>query len=58
MRHLANAQYWTSPAGEKKGRPFLSFGGSVCAERFSNCTLGRVLTYKNLVYLLNLQFYK
>ena len=31
------------------------FGGPVCAERISNCPLDRVLTYKNLIYLLNLQ---
>ena len=30
------------------------FGGPVCAARFSNCPLDRVLT---LIYLLNLQFY-
>ena len=38
-------------------RLFLSFGGPVCADRISNCPLDRVLTYKNLIYLLNLQFY-
>ena len=48
MRHLANAQYWE--------RLFLAFGGPVCADRISNCPLDRVLTYKNLIYLLNLQF--
>ena len=37
-------------------RLFLSFGGPVCADRISNCPLDRVLTYKNLIYLLNLQF--
>ena len=36
-------------------RLFLSFGGPVCADRISNCPLDRVLTYKNLIYLLNLQ---
>ena len=35
-------------------RLFLSFGGPVCADRISNCPLDRVLTYKNLIYLLNL----
>ena len=58
MRHLANAQYWDRPAGGNTGRLFLAFGGPVCADRFSNCPLDRVLTYKNLIYLLNLQFYK
>ena len=56
MRHLANAQYWDRPAGGNTGRLFLAFGGPVCADRFSNCSLDRVLTYKNLIYLLNLQF--
>ena len=27
-------------------------------DRFSNCPLDRVLTYKNLIYLLNLQIYE
>ena len=58
MRHLANAQYWDRPAGGNTGRLFLAFGGPVCADRFSNCPLDRVLTYKNLIYLLNLQFSK
>ena len=52
MRHLANAQYWDRPAGGNTGRLFLAFGGPVCADRFSNCPLDRVLTYKNLIYLL------
>ena len=57
MRHLANAQYWDRPAGGNTGRLFLAFGGPVCADRISNCPLDRVLTYKNLIYLLNLQVY-
>ena len=57
MRHLANAQYWDRPAGGNTGRLFLAFGRPVCADRFSNCPLDRVLTYKNLIYLLNLQVY-
>ena len=44
------------PAGGDTGRLFLAFGGPVCADRISNCPLDRVLTYKNLIYLLNLQF--
>ena len=56
MRHLANAQYWDRPAGGNTGRLFLAFGGPVCADRFSNCPLDRVLTYKNLIYFANLQF--
>ena len=55
MCHLANAQYWDRPAGGNTGRLFLVFGGLVCADRISNCPLDRVLTYKNLIYLLNLQ---
>ena len=57
MRHLANAQYWDRPAGGNTGRLFLAFGGPICADRISICPLDRVLTYKNLIYLLNLQFY-
>ena len=56
MRHLASAQYWDRPAGGNTGRLFLMFGGPVCADRSSNCPLDRVLTYKNLIDLLNLQF--
>ena len=55
MRHLANAQYWDRPVGGNTGRLFLAFGGPVCVDRISNCPLDRVLTYKNLIYLLNLQ---
>ena len=54
-RHLVSAQYWDRPAGGNTGRLFLAFGGPVCADRISNCPLDRVLTYKNLIYLLNLQ---
>ena len=43
------------PAGGNTGRLFLTFGGPVCADRISYCPLDRVLTYKNLIYLLNLQ---
>ena len=43
------------PAGGDTGRLFLAFGGPVCADRISYCPLDRVLTYKNLIYLLNLQ---
>ena len=56
MRHLASAQYWDQPAGGDTGCLFLAFGGPVCANRISNCPLDRVLTYKNLICLLNLQF--
>ena len=44
------------PAGGDTGRLFLTFGGPVHADRISYCPLDRVLTYKNLIYLLNLQF--
>ena len=43
------------PASGNTGRLFLAFGGPVCADRISYCPLDRVLTYKNLIYLLNLQ---
>ena len=56
-RHLGSAQYWDRPAGGNTGRLFLAFGGPVCADRISNRPLDRVLTYKNLIYLLNLQIY-
>ena len=55
-RHLANAQYWAGLAGGNTGHLFLTFGGLVRADRISYCPLDRVLTYKNLIYLLNLQF--
>ena len=58
MRHLANAQYWDQPASGNTGRLFLAFGGPVCSDRISNCPLDRVLTYKNLICLLNLQIYR
>ena len=45
------------PTGGNTGRLFLTFGGPVCADRISYCPLDRVLTYKNLIYLLNLQFF-
>ena len=55
-RHLASVQHWTGLAGGNTGRLFLTFGGPACADRISYCPLDRVLTYKNLIYLLNLQF--
>ena len=57
MRHLVNAQYEASLAGGNTGQLFLSFGGLVCADQISNCPLDRVLTYKNLIYLSNLQIH-
>ena len=54
-RHLASAQYWAGLAGGDTGCLFLTFGGPVRADRISYCPLDRVLTYKNLIYLLNLQ---
>ena len=55
MRHLASAHYWTGLAGGNTGRLFLTFGRPVFSDRISNCPLDRLLTYKNLIYLLNLQ---
>ena len=43
------------PVSGNTGCLFLTFGGPVCADRISNCPLDRVLTYENLIYLLNLQ---
>ena len=55
-RHLASAQNCAGLAGGDTGRLFLTFGRPVRADRISYCPLDRVLTYKNLIYLLNLQF--
>ena len=58
MRHLASAQ-WDRPACGSVTDTYkatFSFGKPFCADRISNCPLDRVLTYKNLIYLLNLQF--
>ena len=56
MCHLENPQ-WYRPVGGSTRRRFLSFGGPVFADRISHCPLDRVLTHKNLIYLLNLQYY-
>ena len=56
IRHLANAHYLPGPAGGNTGWLFLSFCGPVCADQISNCPLDRVLTYKNLICLLDLQY--
>ena len=56
MRHLTNALSWPALPVLYTGRLFLTFGGTGRADRESNCPLDRVLTYKNLIYLLNLQF--
>ena len=56
MRHLEIAEYWDRQASGDTGHLFLAFGGPVCIDLISNCPLDRVLTYKNLIYLLNLQF--
>ena len=45
------------PAGGNTGRLFLAFGGRSAPTGLAYCPLDRVLTYKNLIYLLNLQFY-
>ena len=57
IHNLVNAQLdW--PAGGNTGQVFLLFGGAVCADQISNCPLDRVLTNKNLIYSLNLQYSK
>ena len=58
MLHLANAQYCTGLTGGSTGCLFLMFGGPVYADRISNCPLDRILTYRNLIYLLNLQIHQ
>ena len=45
----------TGPARQTPEKDVLCFHWLVCADRISNCPLDRVLTYKNLIYLLNLQ---
>ena len=55
MRHLADALSWSVLPVLYTGRLFLTFGGTGRADWLSNCPLDRVLTYKNLIYLLNLQ---
>ena len=56
MRHRVSAQYWTGLAGGNTGHLFLTVGGPVWTDQISNCPLDRVLTYKNLIYSVNLQF--
>ena len=60
MTSLCLDRKYDVPPGECTvlGRLFLLFGGPVCADWISNCPLDRVLTSKNLIYLLNLQFYQ
>ena len=57
VRAFAASKAFSSPTSGDTGRLFLTFGGLVRADRISYCPLDRVLTYKNLIYLLNLQFY-
>ena len=43
-------------AGGNTGHLFLTFGGPAFVDWWASiCPLDRVLTYKNLIYLLNLQ---
>ena len=42
--------------GVKYGRGIRYGVTPVCADRISNYPLVRILTYKNLIYLLNVQF--
>ena len=51
---LANEQDTTGP-GQSPAQDvfFLTFGGTGKAPDNSICPLGKVLTYKNLIYLLN-----
>ena len=55
VSHLVNGGNLAQPAGGK-----MSFSGiwqgRPCPGNIANCALGKVLTYKNLIYLINLQF--
>ena len=52
-RHLANSGNLTSPAGGDTKH--LMLGSAAGTTNIATCPLGKVLTYKNLIYLLNLQ---
>ena len=52
IRHLANAQL----AGIYTARLSVVWRARPDADQISTCPLSRVLTYKNLIYLLNFQF--
>ena len=54
--HLANTHCMTGPVVDITGQLFLSFDGACSSDRYSSCLLARVLTHKNLIYFLNLQF--
>ena len=54
--HLANEQYRSRPE-PSSGRFFLTFGETGRAPDNCICPLGKVLTYKNLIYLLNFPVY-
>ena len=55
--HLVNVQYQTGLASGRHKTAFLLFGGTGRANWYSNCPFVKVATYKNLIYLLNLQIY-
>ena len=57
MHHLVNAQYQNSRTSGNTEQLFVSSGGTGGTERYSNCPLGKVSSYTNLIYLLNLQFW-
>ena len=57
VRHATwRVQCEDRPAGGNTGRLFLTFGGRSAPTGLAYCPLDRVLTYKNLIYLLNLQY--
>ena len=52
-RHLVNAQYSTDLLMDRVS--FLCLEGLSAPTGLAYCPLGKVLAYKNLIYLLNLQ---
>ena len=57
-RHLGSALVlWTGQPVETQDVFFRCLVGRSAPTGLANCPLDRVLTYKNLVYLLNFQFY-
>ena len=53
MRNLANAQYWSDPAGGNTGHLFLAFGKPVYADRLTNCPLGKMSIRNKKVTVLH-----
>ena len=56
--HIVNGGNLISPTSGDTNIFFWYLAGLANASNITNYPLGEVLTYKNLVYLLNLQIYK